>query len=317
LSRGELKEGKRPVPPPSEISVKAGSLLFKEGDSSREVYIVKEGQFSVSQRRGSQQVELARLSDRAVFGEMSLLDNQPRSATVRAVTDSRVMVIAPVTFQGMLRIIPTWLLAVLKVITHRLRETSKKINQHTVPDPLESWCFFLVKKCHEFSVKNRAVPSFPWFVLVDEFCLLTRQKREDIQKIAQLLVQRGLAVSTNQQEYQIPDPTFLDILREYQSCLRRKEFFIASNLEPLLISGLETLPHVEKESMRNKDALLCLLQEHVDPRYSISHVLKMFELGVLSEELGKGISFDQKRLAWILKANRDLDKITGRKEASK
>jgi len=312
----ELKEGKRPIPPPSEITVKAGSLLFKEGDASREVYIIKDGTLSVSQRHGSQQVELARLCDRAVLGEMSLLDNQPRSATVRAVTDCKLTVIAPVTFQGMLRLIPAWLLAVIKVVTHRLRETNRKINQHTVLDPIESLCQFLTLKCLTFAQINKGVPNFPWFILVDEFSMLTRMKRDDIQKTAQILVSRGLVSVNAHHDIVIPDPQLLDILREAQHCTRIKEPFQAATLEPLILTCLENLPKVTPENLLNLGALCEDLRNRLDSRISISHVTKMRDMGVLHVLETGPIIIDKSNLEWILKAHREIDRVLGIKEGT-
>lgn len=312
-----LKEGKRPVPPPSEISVKAGSLLFKEGDSSRDVYIVKEGSLSISQRRGSIQVELARLQDRAVFGEMSLLDNQPRSATVRAITDCKLTVIAPVTFQGMLRLVPAWLLAVLKVVTHRLRETNRKINQHTVPDTMESLCVFLGRKCTVFSLNNKSTPAFPWFDFVDEYCLYTRQKREEVQKCAHTLATRGMISINNTQELVVPDPQLLEILRLAISLERRKEPFPTQNLDPLVTFSLDAIPKLPSESFKSKELVVLELQKMVDSRIGMSHVQKLFELEILTCNAEGVVSLDKTRLTWVKKAIQDFDRITGKFEVAR
>lgn len=310
----ELKEGKRPIPPPSDITVRAGSLLFKEGDTSRDVYIVKEGTLSVSQRRGNAQVELAQLSDRSVFGEMSLLDSQPRSATIRAVTDCKLLVIAPITFQGMLRLIPAWLLAVLKVITHRLRETNRKINLHTVPDPMESIAQFLVLQCQRYSRQSKGIPAFPWFPILDEYATLTRLRREEVQKCLQVLAGRGLIASNSAQELIVPDPILLDILREAQHCIRFHAPFPTAALDGQVLGALDALPKLEPSDFQTQDSLLSALQRTVDPRLGSSHVLKLNELGVIHIFQDGSTQFFPDRHLWIQKASRELDRITGKRE---
>jgi len=317
LGVSELKEGKRPVAPPSEISVKAGALLFKEGDSSREVYIVKHGTLSVSQRRGSQQVELAQLQERAVLGEMSLLDNQPRSATVRAISDVRLTVIAPATFQAMLHMVPAWLLAVLKIVTHRLRETNSKIHQHTVPEPMESLSVFLVEKCKAYANKNRSTPSFPWFNLIDEFCLLTRLKREDVQKLVQILNARSICSVSSQQELIVPDPDLLIILRDWLSCQRRKQSYPFANIDPLVKLCSEVLPKIPSEALSSSETLLEYLQKNVDSRVVPSLILKLSELGLLLMDQQEHFSVVTSQIEFMQKALVELDRVTDHKDKSR
>jgi len=306
----DLKEGKRPMVPPSDLSVKAGSLLFKEGDLSREVYIVKQGTLSVSQRRGSQQIELARLQDRAVLGEMSLLDNQPRSATVRAITDCQLTVIAPATFQTMLHLIPAWLLAVLKVVTHRLRDTNNKIHQHTVPDALESFCVYLVEKCRVFSLHNTDTPHFSWFALLDEFCLLTRLKREDVLKVEHQLAARKLCKLSNQHELTIFDPDLILILRDWLSCKRKHQAYPFANLDPFIPLCCTAYSSIPPEALLQQEALLEYLQKNVDQRVSPLHILKMKEIGILMEAPEGSFTTVPNRITLLQKSMQELTRIT-------
>ncbi len=308
----ELKEGKRPIPLPTEITLRAGAFLFKEGDLSREVYIVKEGELSVTQRHGSQTVELARLGERAVLGEMSLLDNQPRSATVRASLDSKLTVIAPATFQAILKLVPAWLMAVVKVVTRRLRDTNARINQHTVTDPLESICVFLVEKSNLYQKHYRHAPVFQWFPILDEALLLTRMKREDIQKAIQTLVQRKLCTLNSAQEIHIPDPIRLDILSQFLSAERRRVPFLPANLDAFFPSIFSYLD----QSIGQWDRLENLqeeLQSHIDNRIALPQIQKLQELEILQlSKQENGWMLAKERLKWVQKANREFDLIIGR-----
>jgi hypothetical protein len=201
------------------------------------------------------------------------------------------------------------------VVIHRLRETNKKIHLHTVPDTLESLCQFLTLKCLAFSQQNQATPHFPWFILVDEFSLLTRIKRDDIQKTAQILIARRLVSINNSHELMIPDPQLLDILREAQNCARRHEPFAVASIDAITQSCLEFLPNSAPKALENMDALGEELRTHVDSRVSISHIHKLRELGTLRISETDTISIDKSRLEWILKAHRDLNRILDKKEA--
>jgi CRP-like cAMP-binding protein len=79
--------------------VPSGVDLIKEGEPGDALYVILEGE-AVVHKDG---VELDRVGPGAYFGEMALLDGEPRSATVVAVTDMKVAVIAVQLFRTMLR----------------------------------------------------------------------------------------------------------------------------------------------------------------------------------------------------------------------
>jgi CRP/FNR family transcriptional regulator, cyclic AMP receptor protein len=70
-----------------------GDVIFREGDAfAREMYVVLDGEMEVFKRgRRSKEVRIAILGPNDWFGEMSLIDMQPRSATVRALAPSRLL----------------------------------------------------------------------------------------------------------------------------------------------------------------------------------------------------------------------------------
>jgi CRP-like cAMP-binding protein len=79
--------------------VPSGVDLIKEDEPGDALYVILEGE-AVVHKDG---VELDRVGPGAYFGEMALLDGEPRSATVVAVTDMKVAVIAVQLFRTMLR----------------------------------------------------------------------------------------------------------------------------------------------------------------------------------------------------------------------
>ena len=74
------------------LEVGPGAMVFKEGDSGREMYVVLDGEMEVL-RRSKRNVEarVAILGPGDWFGEMSILDIMPRSATVRVIAPSRLL----------------------------------------------------------------------------------------------------------------------------------------------------------------------------------------------------------------------------------
>lgn len=72
--------------------VAPGDAVFREGDSAREMYVVLDGEVEVlkNSRRG-RAIRIAILGPGDCFGEMSLIDVQPRSAMVRALSPTRLL----------------------------------------------------------------------------------------------------------------------------------------------------------------------------------------------------------------------------------
>jgi len=77
----------------------AGVELIKEGEPGDALFVILDGQ-AVVQQGGN---EVGRVGEGAYFGEMAILDGEPRSATVVAVTDVKVAVIGIRMFRTMLR----------------------------------------------------------------------------------------------------------------------------------------------------------------------------------------------------------------------
>lgn len=74
------------------IRVMPGEVLFREGDPARELYVVIDGEVEVLKKsRRNRDVRVAILGPNDCFGEMSIIDVQPRSATVRALGPSRLL----------------------------------------------------------------------------------------------------------------------------------------------------------------------------------------------------------------------------------
>jgi CRP-like cAMP-binding protein len=73
------------------VKFPAGSVVFKEGDQPDGVYFILSGGVEISKTEGGVKVSLAKLGPDAVFGEMALIDSNPRSATVMTLAETECM----------------------------------------------------------------------------------------------------------------------------------------------------------------------------------------------------------------------------------
>jgi Cyclic nucleotide-binding domain/FHA domain len=90
-------------------------------------YLIEEGQVEVSKKLDGQTVHLASLRARYILGEMSMIDEKPRSATVTAVTTTVVSELRPDHFFNSFQTEPKVALALLRVLCERLREAHTMI----------------------------------------------------------------------------------------------------------------------------------------------------------------------------------------------
>lgn len=71
----------------------AGELIFTEGDSGLEAYVVESGRVAIFKTVRQTRVELGEIEPGGIFGEMALIDDQPRMASAIAVTETACVVI--------------------------------------------------------------------------------------------------------------------------------------------------------------------------------------------------------------------------------
>lgn len=100
---------------------KAGDVIFREGDAATELFVIKSGQVRV--QIGNRTV--TELGADSIFGEMALIDSEPRSATVVAITDTKLAPVSEKQFLFLVSQTPYFALRVMRVLAQRLRVTNK------------------------------------------------------------------------------------------------------------------------------------------------------------------------------------------------
>jgi CRP-like cAMP-binding protein len=116
----------------NEKTFKRGGLMFIEGETSTEMYILRSGKVRILKQEGDNTIELAVLGPGAVLGELSLLDHQPRGATGQVLEEVVATVIDEDLFVRTLARVPPWLTNIIKLVVKRLRDTMKKTGDDVV-----------------------------------------------------------------------------------------------------------------------------------------------------------------------------------------
>ncbi len=112
-----------------QLKLPAGHLLIQEGTPGDALYILINGQLEVSKYAATHDVKLDVRRPGDVVGEMSLLDNSPRAASVRTLTESEVLMISKEMFERVLNANSTAALAILHTVMQRLRQNEALLHE--------------------------------------------------------------------------------------------------------------------------------------------------------------------------------------------
>lgn len=104
-----------------EQSYEPGQLIMRQGDTGVGAFIIRTGKVEVVQEKDGTETRLATLGPGDVVGEMALLDEFPRSASVRAIEPTSALGIQRWHFKGILESHPQLALALLPILTRRIR----------------------------------------------------------------------------------------------------------------------------------------------------------------------------------------------------
>ena len=107
---------------PNTITLQPGQVLFHKGDDGRHMYVVKSGEVQIVD--GSDVFET--VSPGGIFGEMGLLDDHVRSATVRAIGKCTVIPVDQRRFLEMVQRTPFFAIRVMRVMSARLRAMNQR-----------------------------------------------------------------------------------------------------------------------------------------------------------------------------------------------
>lgn len=110
-----------------------GDIVFSENSDCDGMYIIDSGRVRVFKtvKSGSsiKEVELCTLGQKAMFGEMAMIDENRRSASVQALEPTTCTVITKKIFEDQLSNIPPWMVNMIKILVTRLRETNDKLRK--------------------------------------------------------------------------------------------------------------------------------------------------------------------------------------------
>src|SRR5512142_3587497 len=145
-----------------------GTVLFREGDPGNDMYVVQAGRVTISKRVGDVEKVLTTLGAGEFLGEMSILNNKPRSATATCASDCKLLVIDAKTFEAMIRGNAEIAIRMIKKLADRLAEADDQIENLLFADASSRVVHFLATAAerapkgaagHKVAVAPRELPG--------------------------------------------------------------------------------------------------------------------------------------------------------------
>jgi len=114
--------------PENIVRYQAKSVIFKENEFTKDVYILKSGRVKLFKKIGNRNMLLSVVEGGGIFGELSIIDGGARSATAVALEDCEAVKITPAEFKEGLKNIPDWFLSITRVLAQRIRLTDNRLS---------------------------------------------------------------------------------------------------------------------------------------------------------------------------------------------
>jgi CRP-like cAMP-binding protein len=103
-----------------------GEIIVRQGDEGNCMYVIQEGRVEVVRTQGDDIVRLAVLNQGDFFGEMAIFEKEVRSATVRALEQTRVLTVDKRTFLRRIQEDPTLAFRVVEAMSNRIKRLNEE-----------------------------------------------------------------------------------------------------------------------------------------------------------------------------------------------
>jgi CRP-like cAMP-binding protein len=111
------------------VSYRTGETLFRQGDPGDAAYVILEGRADILAEADTGQIKIAELADNAIVGEIAILCDVSRTATVRAAAPLEALRIRKDDFLKLLADYPDMMFEILRSLAQRLTRTTSELTE--------------------------------------------------------------------------------------------------------------------------------------------------------------------------------------------
>jgi CRP/FNR family cyclic AMP-dependent transcriptional regulator len=107
--------------------IRKGATILREGETGDLAFLIQSGSVEVFTQQGGKDVVLARLKAGDIFGEMALLTDEPRAASVRAVEETSLIILERALFEQKLEKTDPTIRAIVQMLAKRITTSNKTL----------------------------------------------------------------------------------------------------------------------------------------------------------------------------------------------
>jgi CRP-like cAMP-binding protein len=188
-----------------------GTVLFREGEPGKEMYVVQHGRVNISKRVGGLEKILSSLGAGEFLGEMAILNDRPRSATATCAEASRLLVVDAKTFEAMIRSNAEIAVRMIKKLAERLQQADEQIENLLFADASSRVVHFLATAAER---SPRGPAGHEIDVVPSELPGRVGVKQEQVDEIVAKLL-RSSIVAVHPRGFVVPDVSKLRHFLEF------------------------------------------------------------------------------------------------------
>jgi CRP/FNR family transcriptional regulator, cyclic AMP receptor protein len=193
-----------------------GTHLFHEGEPGREMFVVQSGKIALSKRVRDVEKVLSIVGPGEFFGEMSILTNQPRSATATVAEDAKILVIDSKTFEAMIKGNTEIAVRMIKKLVDRLQAANEQIENLLLRDPTSRVAQHFMRQVE----KSKVPPPVRLDVAVKDLHQTLGLRADQIDAALQRMVKAAMIEVDGESAVIVPD---LGKLKQFLEFLEMKE----------------------------------------------------------------------------------------------
>lgn len=106
-----------------------GEVIIQQGDVGHHMYVIQQGEVEVFIQEGEKVTRLATLKEGEIFGEMAIFENEVRSASVRTITQVRLLTVDKKNFLRRVHADPTLAYKLVQKLSGRIREMNREVQR--------------------------------------------------------------------------------------------------------------------------------------------------------------------------------------------
>lgn len=195
-----------------------GTVLFREGEAGRDMFVVHEGRVRIGKSAGAQETVLGMLGPGEFFGEMSILSGNPRSATATCETACKLLVVDQRTFEAMIRGHGEIALRMIRTLADRLQHANEQIENLLMPDASTRIVHWLLVSA-ERDARSGAAPQ-P--IALDEIAARVGVSMAQAADVVQRVARTRVITHAQDVGVSVPD---VERLRQFLAFLKMKSQF--------------------------------------------------------------------------------------------